>query len=138
MFTHKFNLRVRYADTDRMAIVYHSNYIVYFDTGRTEFLRALGFQYSKLEEEGIWFPVLEVGCKYKKPAKYDEEVTVETHIEELSRVKVKFGYKVYKGEELLVEGYTQHGFTTDKLKPIALNKVRPDIYKILVDAANND
>lgn len=138
MFTHRFNFRVRYADTDRMGIVYHSNYIIYFDTGRTEFLRALGFQYSQLEEEGIWFPVLEAGCKYKKPAKYDEEVTVETHIEELSRVKAKFGYKVYRGEELLVEGYTLHGFTTDKLKPIGLNKVRPDIFKILSDAANND
>jgi len=96
----------------------------------------LGYAYSDLEKEGVWLPIIEVGCTYKNPAKYDEEVTVETHIEELTRVKIRFGYKVYRGEELLVEGFTVQAFTTDKLKPIGLNRVRPDIYKMLSDAAS--
>ncbi len=136
MYKNRFSFRVRYEETDRMGIVYHSNYIVWFDMGRTEFLRALGYAYSDLEKEGVWLPIIEVGCTYKNPAKYDEEVTVETHIEELTRVKIRFGYKVYRGEELLVEGFTVQAFTTDKLKPIGLNRVRPDIYKMLSDAAS--
>lgn len=136
MYKNRFSFRVRYEETDRMGIVYHSNYIVWFDMGRTEFLRALGYAYSDLEKEGVWLPIIEVGCTYKNPAKYDEEVTVETHIEELTRVKIRFGYKVYRGEELLVEGFTVQAFTTDKLKPIGLNRARPDIYKMLSDAAS--
>lgn len=136
MYKNRFSFRVRYEETDRMGIVYHSNYIVWFDMGRTEFLRALGYAYSDLEKEGVWLPIIEVGCTYKNPAKYDEEVMVETHIEELTRVKIRFGYKVYRGEELLVEGFTVQAFTTDKLKPIGLNRVRPDIYKMLSDAAS--
>lgn len=136
MYKNRFSFRVRYEETDRMGIVYHSNYIVWFDMGRTEFLRALGYAYSDLEKEGVWLPIIEVGCTYKNPAKYDEEVTVETHIEELTRVKIRFGYKVYRGEELLVEGFTVQAFTTDKLKPIGLNRVRPDIYKMLSDATS--
>lgn len=136
MYKNRFSFKVRYEETDRMGIVYHSNYIVWFDMGRTEFLRALGYAYSDLEKEGVWLPIIEVGCTYKNPAKYDEEVTVETHIEELTRVKIRFGYKVYRGEELLVEGFTVQAFTTDKLKPIGLNRVRPDIYKMLSDAAS--
>lgn len=136
MYKNRFSFRVRYEETDRMGIVYHSNYIVWFDMGRTEFLRALGYAYSDLEKEGVWLPIIEVGCTYKNPAKYDEEVTVETYIEELTRVKIRFGYKVYRGEELLVEGFTVQAFTTDKLKPIGLNRVRPDIYKMLSDAAS--
>lgn len=136
MYKNRFSFRVRYEETDRMGIVYHSNYIVWFDMGRTEFLRAFGYAYSDLEKEGVWLPIIEVGCTYKNPAKYDEEVTVETRIEELTRVKIRFGYKVYRGEELLVEGFTVQAFTTDKLKPIGLNRVRPDIYKMLSDAAS--
>lgn len=131
MYVHRFNTRVRYQETDRMRIVYHSNYIIWFDMGRTEFLRSLGYEYSQLEREGIWLPVVEVGCKYKSPAEYDDEITIETGIEELTRVKIKFKYRVLKGEALLVEGFTVQGFTTDKLKPIAINRVNPELYKKL-------
>jgi acyl-CoA thioester hydrolase len=118
-----------------MGIVYHSNYIIWFDMGRTEFMRSLGYAYNELEKEGIWLPIIEVGCTYKSPARYDDEITIETFIEELTRVKIKFGYRVYRGDELLVEGFTKQGFTSDKLKPIALNKVMPEVYKKLEDAS---
>jgi acyl-CoA thioester hydrolase len=131
MYVYRFNSRVRYQETDRMAIVYHTNYISWFDMGRTEFIRSLGYDYSKLEEEGIWMPVVEVGCKYKSPAKFDDIVTIETSIEELTRVKIRFKYRVFNGDVLLVEGFSVQGFTNDKLKPIAISKLKPDIYNSL-------
>jgi acyl-CoA thioester hydrolase len=131
MYIHRFKSKVRYQETDRMGIVYHSNYIIWFDMGRTEFLRSLGYSYKDLENEGIWLPIIEVGCKYKSPARYDDEITIETFIEELTRVKIRFGYRVYRGEELLVEGFTVQGVTNDKLRPIALNKVKPEVYNKL-------
>lgn len=136
MYMHRYNFRVRYQETDRMGIVYHSNYIIWFDIGRTEFMRSLGYEYSRLEKEGIWLPIIEVGCRYKNPALYDDEITVETHIEELTRVRIKFGYKVSRGEDVLVEGFTVQAFTSDKLKPIALNKVKIDLYNKLKECMN--
>lgn len=133
MYMHRFNTRVRYQETDRMGIVYHSNYIIWFDMGRTEFMRSLGYEYSQLERSGLWLPIIEVGCQYKSPAAYDDEITIETYIEELTRVRIKFKYKVFKGKTVLVEGFTIQAFTTDKLKPVALNKVNIDLYKKLME-----
>lgn len=129
----KAQFRVRYKETDRMGIVYHSNYVVWFDVGRTELLRSLGFNYRHLEEIGLMLPVVEVKVKYKSPAYYDDLIQIETCILEVSRVKVKFGYRVYRDEKLLAEGYTVHGFTDSNLKPIALNKFNPELYNILLN-----
>lgn len=135
MYIHKFSFKVRYSEVDRMNIVYHVNYINWFEIGRTEFFRSLGYSYSDLEAEKIWLPVVDVGCRYRSPGTYDDTVTVETHIEELGNVKIKFGYKVFCGERLLVEGFTTHGITNDKLKPIVLSKVKPEVYKKLLDSS---
>lgn len=135
MLKNKCNFRVRYKETDRMGIVYHSNYIVWFDIGRTEFLRSIGYNYRDLEESGIWLPIIEVGCTYKSPAKYDDEVTVETYIEKITRVKIRFGYRVLKGENLLVEGFTVQGFTNENLKPILIDKLNPELYEKLRNAS---
>ena len=116
-----------------MNIVYHVNYINWFEIGRTEFFRSLGYTYSGLEAEKIWIPVIDVGCKYKSPATYDDTVTIETFVEELGKVKIRFGYRVYCGERLCVEGFTQHGITNDRLKPIALSKVKPEVYEKLLE-----
>lgn len=128
----KTQFRVRYKETDRMGIVYHSNYIVWFDVGRTELLRSLGFDYRHLEEIGLMLPVIEVNVKYKSPSYYDDLIEIEASILEVSRVKVKFGYKVYRGGTLLAEGYTVHGFTDNNLKPIALNKFNKEIYELFL------
>ncbi|WDC84629.1 thioesterase family protein [Caloramator sp. mosi_1] len=130
--------RVRYKETDRMGIVYHSNYIVWFDVGRTELLRNLGFDYRHLEEIGLMLPVVEVNVRYKSPSYYDDLVEIEATILEVSRVKIKFGYKVYRGETLLAEGYTVHGFTDKNLKPIALNKFNQPLYEILINNAERN
>lgn len=133
MYVHKFNLKVRYSEVDRMNIVYHANYINWFEIGRTEFFRSLGYTYRELEEQRMWLPVIDVGCKYKSPVTYDDTVTIETFIEELGRVRIKYGYRVLCGDRIVVEGYTSHGFTDDRLKPIRLNKVRPDVYEKLLE-----
>lgn len=132
MYKHTITTRVRYQETDKMAIVYHANYIIYFDMGRTEFMRSLGYEYDRIEGEGVWLPIIEVGCQYKSPAHYDEEITITTYIEEITRVKIRFKYEVKRGEELLVEGFTVQAFTTDKLKPIALNRANPELYNLLL------
>ncbi|TDT63737.1 acyl-CoA thioesterase [Fonticella tunisiensis] len=136
MYVYRHKFRVRYPETDRMGIVYHSNYIIWFDIGRTEFLRSLGYTYRELEEQGIWLPIIQVGCKYKSPARYDDEITIHTYIEELGRVKVKFGYKIYRGDELLAEGFSLQGITNDKLKPIALDKHNPEVYNKLLECTD--
>jgi acyl-CoA thioester hydrolase len=134
MYVNKHSMKARYSEVDRMNIVYHANYINWFEIGRTEFLRSLGYNYSDLEKEKIWLPVIEVNCKYKSPVTYDDEVTVETYILELSRVKIKFGYRVMHEDKLVVEGFTYHGITNEELKPIGLHRVRPDVYKVLSDS----
>ena len=131
MFIHKHEFKVRYAEVDRMNIAYHSNYIVWFELGRTEFLRFLGYTYSQLEVDEIWLPVIEVGCKYKYPVTYDDTIVIETSIEELSRVKIKFKYNIRIGEKISAEGFSIHAFTNPKLKPIGLNRIRPDVYNRL-------
>lgn len=133
MYLHKYSFRVRYAEVDRMKIVYHSNYIIWLELGRTEFLRSLGYTYSDMEEEGIWLPVVQADVKYKFPAFYDDEVTVETRIDELGKAKITFGYRIFCGDRLLSEGFTVHAFTNDDLRPMALQKHKPELYKVLQD-----
>ena len=76
-------LRVRYAETDQMAVVYHSNYIIWFEVGRTEMLRQLGLSYREMEEDGMVLPVVEVKCRYKHPARYDDEITIRTWVAQM-------------------------------------------------------
>ena len=81
-------IRVIYADTDAMGIVYHMNYIKWFEIGRNEYLRQIGYPYSRLEKEGIWLPVLGVTCEYKRPAKYDDVLLIKAGISELKNATV--------------------------------------------------
>jgi acyl-CoA thioester hydrolase len=134
MYTNEFKLRVRYEETDRMGIVYHANYITWFEIGRTEYLRSIGYTYRDMENS-IWIPVVSVECRYKKPARYDDLVTIKTHIIELHRVKAKFGYEVLKDNEVIAVGTSINAFTSPELKPLALNKVKPDLFKKLEECA---
>ena len=87
-------LRVRYAETDQMAVVYHSNYIIWFEVGRVELLRQLGFSYQEMEAEGLHLPVVEAKCRYKHPARYDDEVTIRTHLAQMRASLLRFHYEV--------------------------------------------
>jgi acyl-CoA thioester hydrolase len=109
---HRFQIRVRYGDTDQMGFAYYAHYLRWFEIGRAEMLRALGLSYRAVEERGTSLPVVEARCRYLKPARYDDLLTLETGVERLSRASVRFGYRVRRGEEgeLLARGHTEHCF----------------------------
>jgi acyl-CoA thioester hydrolase len=106
-------VRVIYADTDAMGIVYHTNYIKWFEIGRTEIFRQLGLLYSDVENHGFNLPATEVYCKYLLPAKYDQLLVVETTIDYISRVVIKFSYNIWDEHKKhqYTSGYTIHACT---------------------------
>ena len=106
MFTTKTKIRVRYAETDQMGVVYHGNYIPYFESSRAEAIRELGYTYADMEKMGIIMPVVDVHCHYLRPAKYDDLLTVKTILKELPiHHKIEFHHEVYnEANELLVTG----------------------------------
>ncbi len=105
-------VRVRYAETDQMGVVYHANYLVWMEVGRVEYCRASGYRYRDLEAEGILMAVVEANCRYLSPALYDDEIVVRTTIEEATPRIVRFGYQILSCEDgrLLAEGSTKHVF----------------------------
>jgi acyl-CoA thioester hydrolase len=105
-------LRVRYAETDQMGVVYHANYLVWMEVGRVEYCRASGFRYRDLEADGILLAVVEAHCRYLSPALYDEEVIVQTAIAEATARAVRFSYLINSADDgrLLAEGSTKHVF----------------------------
>jgi len=114
------DIRVIYADTDAMGIVYHTNYIKWFEIGRTELLRGMGIVYAKVEAQGYNLPLTELYCNYLFPAQYDQIIVVETELEYLKRASMKFVYTIWDEdrERALVEGYTIHA-CTNKMGKIA-------------------
>ena len=136
MRIYRTEIRVPYADTDSMGIVYHTNYIKYFEIGRTEYLREAGYPYARLESEGIWLPVASVYCEYKSPAKYDDLLSVRTRVGELKSATIIMAYEIYRKEteELLVRGETKHPITDDKLKPVRLRSIKPELYEFLKES----
>lgn len=127
-------VRVLYRDTDQMGVVYYANYLVWFEVGRTEFLRELGISYKVLEQNDLLLPVIETYCKYKQPARYDDELKIITRLDSLKEVKIGFYYQVFHLErgDLLAYGETVHAFLNKKGKPIALKKHNPFLWKILM------
>ncbi|HEX8178219.1 MAG TPA: thioesterase family protein [Pyrinomonadaceae bacterium] len=130
---HETSVRVRYAETDRMGVVYHANYLIWFEIGRTEFCRARGFAYREMEEdESSFLVVAESYCRYKAPAYYDDDLIVRTHITELRRRSVRFGYEIVRPatNQVIAEGETGHVVTD------AQGRVRsmPERYRLLLSA----
>ncbi|MCQ2202522.1 MAG: acyl-CoA thioesterase [Bacteroidales bacterium] len=112
MIEHKSQIRVRYADTDMMGVVYHANYAIYFEVARTEMFREIDMPYAEMEKNGIRLPVVDLHCKYFRPAKYDDMLTVTAAMRELPGVRVNFDYIVENQEgEKLCEGDTTLVFT---------------------------
>ena len=106
MYTSDTQIRVRYAETDQMGVVYHSNYFPYFEAARGEWIRQLGFSYADMEKMGIIIPVVDVHCRYLRPAKYDDLLTIRTTLKELPvHHKIEFHQEVFnEKEELLAVG----------------------------------
>ncbi len=123
----------RYSETDQMGIIHHSNYAVWFEAGRTDFFKKVGFSYKEIEGRGILLPLYEMNCKFKSPARYEDEITIKTSLKEITKVRVIFSYKVINDMDgkLLSLGETMHGWTNRDLKLINAEKTIPEVYHLL-------
>jgi acyl-CoA thioester hydrolase len=123
-----WEIRVRYADTDQMSVVYYANYFVWLETARTEFLRSLGIDYRSIEKEKqLALPVIEAYCRYKSPAQYDDIVEIKTKVSQLKNSSLRFDYSLINKEsgELLAEAYTTHVFINNQRRPVRIpEKIR--------------
>ena len=125
-------IRVRYAETDQMGVVYHANYLVWFEVGRVEFLRQLGFSYRDMEQQdGCCIAVVDARCRYKAPARYDDEIIIRTHLKNVRESLVHFGYQLLRSTDglLLAEGETTHVVIDREMKKTAIPEKYTTLFK---------
>lgn len=104
--SHEISIRVRYAETDRMGLLHHANYFIYFEMGRTELLRTRGVSYKDVEDSGFLLVLVDLGCKYRRPARYDDLLTLRTSVQRVTHVKIVHRYELFRDDELLAEGHS--------------------------------
>lgn len=102
----EIQIRVRYAETDRMGLLHHANYFVYFEQGRTELLRRLGHSYRDLEDAGHLLVIIDLGCKFRRPAYYDDLLTLRTTVDRVTHAKIVHRFEVFRDGTLLAEGHS--------------------------------
>ena len=127
MKCNEINVRVRYQETDQMGIVYYSNYFVYFEMGRIEFLRSVGISYAELEKENVFLAVADAHCKYRSPAVFDDLLVIKTCISMMKLARVEFSYEIRRVNEeaLIAEGSTLLACLGANKKPMAIpEKIR--------------
>lgn len=144
-------LRVRYQETDQMGVVYHANYLNWFELGRTEFIRELGFPYKEMEQKGLLLPVTEAELQFKQPARYDDILRIYVRVVKFSNIRIEFDVQIRRDPEdhgdllergmqkeevlplgeLLVTGTTKHVWINDQWKPVRLDREAPQIYSLL-------
>lgn len=134
---HTTRTRVRYGETDKMGVVYHANYLIYFELGRAELIRQLGIPYSELERRGIRLPIVEAGMRLRSPARYDDVLTVRTRVSAASAVRMRFDYTVHLDEDgrLLAEGHTVLASVDENGRPCRLP---PSVIETLTRASRED
>ncbi|MDD2190545.1 MAG: thioesterase family protein [Eubacteriales bacterium] len=134
MSENKTTVRAIYADTDAMGVVYHTNYIKWFEVGRSELLRSMGYPYARMEEEGVMLPVVECSCRYILPAVYDDLLEITARIAEMRGVTITLNYEIRRKytDELLVTGWTKHAITDLKFRPIRLRNSNRELYDSLM------
>jgi acyl-CoA thioester hydrolase len=118
--THEMTIRVRYAETDRMGLLHHANYFVYFEMGRTEMLRRRGISYREIEDAGHFLVIVDIGCKFKRPAYYDDLLTLRTTVAKVTHVKIVHEYHVFRDGVLLAEGHSTLACVDREGRPQAL------------------
>jgi acyl-CoA thioester hydrolase len=153
----KHRVRVRYQETDQMGVVYHTNYLNWFEIGRTELVRALGYPYRDLERLGLLLPVVEANLKFKQPARYDDLIGIYTRVAATSPLRISFEVEVRKLEEetdiksspfysglaserveqttgeLLVSGQTEHVWVDSNWKPVRIDRQVSELYRVIKD-----
>jgi acyl-CoA thioester hydrolase len=131
---HDTTVRVRYAETDQMGVVYHANYFIWFEVGRVELMRALGIEYKRMEsEDDCHIVVVDVSCRYHASARYDEVLRVRTRITESRNRSIRFSYEIFRDsdQQLLAVGETRHVICGSNGKP----KLLPDKYRVILGTA---
>lgn len=148
---YRTTIRVRYQESDQMGVVYHANYLNWFEIGRTEMIRELGITYRSMEEQGVLLPVTDLDMKFSQPARYDDEITIFTRMTSFSKLRIKYAYEVRRlsaeerggwdamacaeGQELpgelLVSGSTSHVWVSREWQPVRLDKSAPELYAAL-------
>jgi acyl-CoA thioester hydrolase len=123
--SHDIAIRVRYAETDRMGLLHHANYLVYFEMARTELLRQRGISYREVEDAGHYLVIIDVACKFKRPAHYDDLLTIRTTVERVTHVKITHRYEVLRDGVLLAVGHTTLACVDKDGRPQAL----PDLLR---------
>lgn len=129
-------LRVRYAETDQMGVVYHSNHFIWFEIGRVELLRQLGFSYREMErEDGLYIAVAEARCRYRAPVRYDDEILVRTTLRNVRASVIHFGYELLHAESgaLLAEGETTHIVTDANMKVAELSPKYSNVFRAAME-----
>jgi acyl-CoA thioester hydrolase len=142
----RHDVRVRYQETDQMGVVYHANYLNWFELGRTEMIRELGMPYRELEERGLLLPVVEAELQFRAPARYDDSVTIYTAVEEYNHLRLQFTCEVRRlteeehglqggatepQGELLVRGRTKHIWVNRDWRPVRIDRAAPDLFELL-------
>ncbi len=122
MSSHTIYLRPRYAETDQMGVIYHANYLIWMEMGRTEWCKSRGFNYKDMEKEGVFLAVVEANCRYLLPARYDDHIAVVATMPESNRRMVRFEYEIRNAdtEKLLSTGFTRHIFCNPEMQPASL------------------
>ncbi|WNS46371.1 thioesterase family protein [Paenibacillus sp. MMS20-IR301] len=156
------SIRVRYQETDRMGVVYHANYLTWFETGRTEMFRQLGLTYRSMEEAGLLLPVIQADLQFKSPARYDDHIAVYARLTTFSALRVVYEYEIRRvaedgGEdgvsgsfllrpensqplpgELLVSGATSHVWLNREWKPVRIDRAQPELFRAILAALNEE
>jgi len=150
-FWYAHPIRVRYQETDQMSVVFHGNYVTWFEIGRTEWIRSMGYHYRDIEDKGLLLPVIDLAVKYVSPAIYDDMVIVCTRMKECTPLRIEFESQVRKVNndnffsseyakenelpgDLLVTGGTKHVWVNSKFQPTRISKVMPDLYEVITSS----
>lgn len=130
---HDTEIIARYAETDKMGIIHHSVYPIWFEAGRTEYIRHLGLSYSEVEKEGLMLPLRSYRCEFLIPARYEDRIIIKTRIKDFNGVRLNFIYEVINKEtnEVLTKGESEHVWADSNLKPINLKKKSQRVYNII-------
>lgn len=116
----ELEIRIPYADTDQMGVVYYGNYYVYFERGRTEWLRDRGMCYRDLEKQGLYLPVVECKANYSSPVNYDDLIIIKTSLNKIGKASMEFVYEIVKNKKVVTTGNTKHTLVNNKFRPVRI------------------
>jgi len=135
---HTAKVTVRYQETDQMGVAHHSVYPVWFEAGRTEFIRSFGMPYGKMEADGMYLPLIALACEYKGFARYEDELEIRSRISDITKTRLSFKYDVVKNGTVIASGSTAHVYANRELRPVNLSKYMPGLYALFMRIAGRE